>query len=108
MIVPDGDGTFLADARADLDEVAEAMGADFSRNEDDEDIDTIGGLVFSLIGRIPVRGELISAPDGLEFEILDADPRRIKRLRIYRRAAGEGRSEPRRRMRAPTDPAADA
>jgi hemolysin (HlyC) family protein len=108
MIVPDGDGIFLADARADLDEVAAAIGADLSRGDEDEDIDTIGGLVFSLIGRIPVRGELISAPGGFEFEILDADPRRIKRLRIYRRPAGAPKPEPRRRPRPPVEPAPDA
>jgi magnesium and cobalt transporter len=51
-------------------------------DEEREDIDTLGGLVFSLAGRVPVRGELISHPSGLEFEILDADPRRIKRLRL--------------------------
>ncbi len=98
MIVGDGDGVFLADARADLDEVQAAIGADFVRGDDSEDVDTIGGLVYSLIGRIPVRGELIAGPGGFEFEILDADPRRIKRLRIYRRPAGSPRPEPRRRL----------
>ena len=99
MIVPDGDGGFLADARADLEEVATAIGADLASGEEGEDVDTIGGLVFSLLGRIPVRGELVAVPGGFEFEILDADPRRIKRLRIYRRAAGAPRPEPRRRQR---------
>ena len=50
--------------------------------DDDEDIETLGGLVFSLAGRVPTRGELIVHPSGLQFEIIDADPRRIKRLRI--------------------------
>lgn len=86
MIVADGDGVFLADARADLDEVAAAVGADIVAGEESEDVDTIGGLVYSLIGRIPVRGELITVPGGFELEVLDADPRRIKRLRIYRQA----------------------
>ena len=63
----------------------------FRGGEAGEDVDTIGGLVFSLLGRIPVRGELITAPGGFEFEILDADPRRIKRLRIY----GGSRAPPR-------------
>jgi CBS domain containing-hemolysin-like protein len=83
MVVADGDG-FLADARADLDEVATAIGANLAAGEEGDDIDTIGGLVFSLLGRIPVRGELIAVPGGFEIEILDADPRRLKRLRIYR------------------------
>ncbi len=95
-IVPDGNGSFLADARADLDELAAAVGTDLAAGEHGEDVDTIGGLVFSLVGRIPVRGELVSAPGGYEFEILDADPRRIKRVRIYKRPAT---AEPRRRPR---------
>jgi CBS domain containing-hemolysin-like protein len=99
MILPEGDGVFLADARADLDDVAAAVGADFALSEESEDVDTVGGLVYSLIGRIPVRGELIAVPGGFEFEILDADPRRIKRLRIYRRQSGAPRPEPRRRQR---------
>jgi len=84
MIVPDGKGGFLADARADLDELTAAIGEDLAAGESGEDVDTVGGLVFGLIGRIPVRGELVSTPSGFEFEILDADPRRIKRLRISR------------------------
>lgn len=104
MIVADGDGVFLADARADLDDVAAAIGTDFELGEESEYVDTIGGLVYSLIGRIPVRGELISVPGGFEFEILEADPRRIKRLRIYRQADRAQRPEPRRR-RAEAEPA---
>lgn len=84
-IVSDGKGGFFADARADLDQLKETIGEDFSGGESGEDVDTLGGLIFNLIGRIPVRGELIAGPGGYEFEILDADPRRIKRLRIYRR-----------------------
>ena len=101
MIVPDKDGGFLADARADLEEVAQVVGTDFAAGEEGEDVDTIGGLVFALVGRIPVRGELVSAPGGYEFEILDADPRRIKRLRISKRPAGP--REPRRRYRPPPE-----
>jgi CBS domain containing-hemolysin-like protein len=82
MIVPEADGIFIADGRADLDDVSAAIGADLSGGEDGEDVDTIGGLLFSLLGRVPVRGELVKGPGGYEFEILDADPRRIKRLRI--------------------------
>lgn len=105
MIAPDGEGVFLADARADLDDVTAAVGVDFAAGVEGEDIDTIGGLVYSLIGRIPVRGELISVPGGFELEILDADPRRIKRLRIYRQAALAPRPESRRRLRADTEQA---
>ena len=105
MIVPDGEGIFVADARADLDDVAAAVGAEFGAGEEGEDVDTIGGLVYSLIGRIPVRGELVSVPGGFELEILDADPRRIKRLRIYRETAQVPRPETRRRPRADAGPA---
>ena len=51
--------------------------------EEEEDIDTLGGLVFALVGRVPARGELIRHPGGLEFEVLDADPRRVKKLRVH-------------------------
>ena len=106
MVVADRDGGFVADARADIDEVAEAIGAELAAGEEGEDIDTIGGLVFSLLGRVPVRGELLSVPGGFEIEILDADPRRIKRLRIYR--PQNERQEPRRRPKPPAEPGADA
>lgn len=105
MIVPDGRGGFLADARADLDELAAAVGGELVSGDHGDDIDTVGGLVFSLVGRIPVRGELISAPGDYEFEILDADPRRIKRLRIYRRPVSQ---EHRRRSRQPPGSASGA
>lgn len=101
MIVPDGKGGFLADARADLDELTAAIGENLAAGESGEDIDTVGGLVFGLIGRVPVRGELVSTPSGFEFEILDADPRRIKRIRISRPP-----QPGQRRRRAASDPPA--
>ena len=76
-------GGFVADARADLDEVSEALGADITTITDTEEVDTIGGLVTALAGHVPVRGEII-VESGYEFEVLDADPRRVKRLRILR------------------------
>jgi CBS domain containing-hemolysin-like protein len=85
MIVAEADGTFIADARASLDEVKESLGIDLQYEESAEDIDTIGGFIVTLAGRVPVRNELILGPGNLEFEILDADPRRIKRVRIFRR-----------------------
>jgi CBS domain containing-hemolysin-like protein len=102
MVVPEGEGTYLADARADLDDVSAVVGADLSGGEAAEDVDTIGGLVVSLLGRMPVRGELVSAPNGYEFEILDADPRRIKRLRIREKATAPPRIDPRRKRPAET------
>ena len=81
-IMVDGpNGTLIADARVTIETLEERLGALLSE-EEREDSDTLGGLVFSLAGRVPVRGELISHSSGLEFEILDADPRRIKRLRL--------------------------
>ncbi|WP_112661990.1 hemolysin family protein [Microvirga flavescens] len=87
-ITPGADGTFTADARASLDEIKEALGVDLTGEEDAEDIDTIGGFIVTLAGRVPLRGELIAGPGSLEFEVLDADPRRLKRVRIHRRDPG--------------------
>ncbi|MXQ11878.1 hemolysin family protein [Microvirga makkahensis] len=83
------DGTYIADARASLDEVTETLGVDLSEEEGAEDIDTIGGFIVTLAGRVPSRSEVIEGPRGLEFEVLDADPRRVKRLRILRHVAPE-------------------
>ncbi|MFT7392117.1 MAG: magnesium and cobalt transporter, partial [Paracoccaceae bacterium] len=75
-------GTFSADARVELPDFEKTAGVDLLSDELDEEVDTLGGLVFMLAGRIPERGEVIPHPDGHEFEVLDADPRRIKRLRV--------------------------
>ncbi|WP_132250323.1 hemolysin family protein [Methylobacterium segetis] len=83
----DGEGeVFVADARAGLAEVSEATGVDLvaAVGEMAEEIDTIGGMIVTLAGRVPSRGELIAGPGDLEFEVLDADPRRLKRLRFQR------------------------
>jgi CBS domain containing-hemolysin-like protein len=97
-ITPSGEGAWIADARVDLEAVQAAIGPDFDPGEMSEEVDTIGGLVFAILGRIPVRGELISpqALPGFEFEVLDADTRRIRRLKIARRRP-DGRSDARRR-----------
>ncbi len=82
-LIGKSDGTILADARTTIEEFEERVGPVLSEEERDEDIDTLGGLVFSLAGRIPTRGELlIHPPSGISFEVLQADPRRIKRLRV--------------------------
>ena len=62
---------------------------DPDRGQRDADIDTVGGLVFTLAGRVPARGEVISHPAGLEFRVLEADPRRIRRVRVRRTAPAE-------------------
>ena len=75
-------GVFLCDARADISEFEAATGAALMPEEFGEDVDTLGGLVFMLSHRVPERGEVIAHPEGHEFEVIDADPRRIKRLRV--------------------------
>ena len=82
----EGEGEiYVADARASLDDVAEATGFDIAGavGELAEDVDTIGGLVVTISGRVPSRGEVIAVPGDFEVEVLDADPRRIKRLRLH-------------------------
>lgn len=74
-------GSYLAKSRAPLDEFEREIGQKLAE-EDDEEVDTLGGLVFMLAGRVPARGEVVRHPSGAEFEIVDADPRRIKRMRV--------------------------
>jgi len=85
VIKPDGDG-FIADARMDLDDFKAQTGHDLMVEDAEEgiarDIDSLGGLVMSLLGRVPLRGEIVTHPDGTEFQVLDADPRRVRRLRV--------------------------
>ncbi|SOC83775.1 CBS domain-containing protein [Ensifer adhaerens] len=95
MIRKTSDDVFIADARAELEEIAELVGPDFDIREQLEDVDTLGGLIFSSLGRIPVRGEVVQALPGFEFHVLEADPRRIKKVRITRK-----RVAPRRRVQA--------
>jgi CBS domain containing-hemolysin-like protein len=79
----DGQGGYLADARIDLEDFKTQTGLDLGVDDEaTEDIDTLGGLVISLLGRVPQRGEIVAHPGGTEFEVLEADPRRIKKLRI--------------------------
>lgn len=84
------DGTVELDARTTVEAFEQKFGAVLTDEERSADIDTVGGLIFTLAGRVPARGELVSHPSGLEFRVLDADPRRIRRLRVRRPgAAGE-------------------
>lgn len=95
MITVVSEDVLVADARAELDDLAELIGKDFEFGDLAEDVDTLGGLIFSALGRIPARGEVVRALPKFEFHVLDADPRRIKRVRIVRRRMVE------RRRRAP-------
>ena len=78
------DGVLEADARVEVEELEARLGLRLLEPERREDVDTLGGLIFTLLDRVPARGEVVRHPAGLEFEVLDADPRRIKRLRILR------------------------
>ena len=82
-------GCYLALAKTPLDEFEAEIGQSLTDHEevDEEEIDTLGGLVFMLSGRVPARGEVVLHPDGIEFEVIDADPRRIKRLRVRTRGS---------------------
>ena len=71
-----------ADAGTSIDNCEEKVGRDFATVDEENDADTLGGLVFTLAGRVPERGEVIKHPEGIEFEVIDADARRVKRLRI--------------------------
>jgi CBS domain containing-hemolysin-like protein len=80
------DGRYEADARLDLDDFSEETGIKLEPSDPEEDVDTLGGLVVALLGRVPQRGEIVNH-SGFEFEVLEADPRRIKRLRLRLPAA---------------------
>ena len=75
-------GVFLAQATAPLEEFETALGVTLRVTEDDQEIDTVGGLVMLRTGHMPARGEIVPHESGVEFEVIDADPRRIKRIRV--------------------------
>jgi CBS domain containing-hemolysin-like protein len=82
----------IASARTPIEDLAERLGVEeLVAPEHEDEVDTLGGLVFTLLGRVPLRGELVPHPSGIEFEVLEADPRRIKKLKVYLKKAGEAR-----------------
>jgi len=83
-IVAQLDGSFVADARANLSDVTAAVGVAFDVGDAAEAVDTLGGYLMTQVGRLPLRGELVPGPAGFEIEVLDSDPRRIKKVRIHR------------------------
>ena len=91
------DGSFIADARAPLEHVTAMIGADFDVGDAAKEIDTIGGYLTSRAGRVPVRGELVSGPGLYEIEVAEADPRRVKRVRIYKLKERRDRTRDQRR-----------
>jgi magnesium and cobalt transporter len=84
MVAERPDGSLDINARMSVEDFEQRLGPVLTEDERDADIDTVGGLVFTIAGRVPAKGELISHPSGLEFRVLDADPRRIRRLRVRR------------------------
>jgi CBS domain containing-hemolysin-like protein len=96
-VTAQADGSFLAIGRASLNDVRAAIGDEFDVGEAAQDVDTLGGYLVMRAGHVPVRGELVPGPEQFEIQVLDADPRRIKRVRIYRRQdlrAAAGRDGP--------------
>jgi len=97
-VVIQPDGSFVADARAKLEDVVAIVGHEFDVGDAAEEVDTLGGYLVTRAGRLPLRGELIPGPGLFEFEVLDADPRRVKRVRITRlKERRERTREPRKR-----------
>ena len=82
VLTADPDGSFQADGRLPVETLEAKAGVTLLADEAEEEIETLGGLVFSLVGRVPRPGERIAHPCGIEFEVIDADPRRIKRLKV--------------------------
>jgi CBS domain containing-hemolysin-like protein len=93
-VVRQPDGSFLADARANLEDVTAIVGPEFEVGEVANDVDTLGGYIATQIGRVPLRGELVSGPGRFEIEVLDADPRRVKKLKIFRSPEPAERRDP--------------
>ena len=87
-------GVLEADARIPLEDLEALLGLELSPEDLEEEVDTLAGFVATLAGRVPQRGEVIVHPDGLEFEIVDADPRRIRRVRIRPKPAARAPDAP--------------
>jgi CBS domain containing-hemolysin-like protein len=86
MLVKIAGGGYDADARVEIDELEDMLGLDMLPDDQDEFVDTVGGLVFSLAGCVPDIGEVILHESGYKFEVVDADPRRIHKVRIHQPA----------------------
>ena len=99
-IVAEDDGSYIADARASLDDVLARIGSLVAADDEAEEVDTLGGLVTSLAGHVPARGEHVRGNAGVDFEVLESDPRRVKSVRIRPKpvlptmSSGEGGSPP--------------
>ena len=85
FLIKTANGNYIADARAPIEIVEQVLNIDLLPDEQDDNADTLGGFVFSMLDRVPVRGELIRHDSGIEFEIMQADTRRVQRLKIHTR-----------------------
>jgi len=97
-VIRQTDGSFLANGRASLNDITAIIGPEFDVGQIANDVETLAGYIASRIGRVPVRGELVPGPGRFEIEVLDADPRRVKRLKISQntdRLNGRGRDKSR-------------
>ncbi len=102
-VVRQADNSFIADGRASLEDVQSVVGDTFNTGEAGEEVDTLGGYIVNQVGRFPVRGEIIPGPGEFEIEVLDADPRRVKRVRIgIRKEEASGRPPRDGRRREPS------
>lgn len=106
-VMRQGDGSYLANGRASLDDVRAALGDEFDVGEAAQEVDTLGGYLVMRAGHVPVRGELVPGPESFEAEVLDADPRRVKRVKIYRRKDRRPAKPPAPRAIAPATPPRD-
>jgi len=88
------DGTLEADARVEVEDLEKHLGQELLEPDRREDVDTLGGLIFTLLDRVPARGEIVPHPAAIEFEVLDADPRRVKRLLIRQKTPVAAAKEP--------------
>lgn len=106
LIVSSGATGFVADARTPIEDLQDHLGGGFQPDDEIlEEVDTLGGLLFSHLGRVPVRGEIVDLPGSYEFEVIDADPRRVKRVRISPRRLSA--AAPAKRPAPPRQPAPD-
>lgn len=83
LVKKQDDATYVADARVPIATIDKMLGVDLLSDEDEDEAETLGGLIFEMAGRVPPRGEFVKHESGLEFEILQSDPRRVKRIRIH-------------------------
>ena len=106
-VMRQSDGSFLAIGRASLDDVRAVIGDEFDVGDAAQEVDTLGGYLVMRAGHVPVRGELVPGPATFEAEVLDADPRRVKRVKIYRskdRRPAAAREQPAPLRTAPARP----